>query len=197
MCCISRPYRDAQDRLLWQDKICPTSTWLMMSQRAFELVLTIMRRAFSGQSLLAMDQNWIQKTDSTIQRGGWVLCLQGTSAASISAAVRKEYCSALLCCLPQRMTRSELGAKTLAYPSSFLCWHDVIATISRVQKAVLCCKTIIGCQHRATVTIFRSTYSSGDTQPTVRATSRGDAGERSSLLIDLPSRSPCRQTPAG
>ncbi len=40
-----------------------------MSQRAFELLLTIMRRAFSGQSLLAKDQNWIQRTDSTIQQG--------------------------------------------------------------------------------------------------------------------------------
>jgi hypothetical protein len=100
----------------------------MMSQKAFELLLAIMRRAFSGQSLLAKDQNWIQRTDSTIQQGGWVLCLQGTSAASITAAVRKEYCSALLRCLPQHMTRSELGAKTLAYPSSFLCWHDVITT---------------------------------------------------------------------
>ncbi len=25
-CCISRPYRDAQDRLLWRDKTCPAHT---------------------------------------------------------------------------------------------------------------------------------------------------------------------------
>ncbi len=25
-CCISRPYRDAQDRLLWRDKTCPACT---------------------------------------------------------------------------------------------------------------------------------------------------------------------------
>jgi len=25
-CCISRPYRDAQDRLLWRDKTCPART---------------------------------------------------------------------------------------------------------------------------------------------------------------------------
>ena len=34
-CRISRPYRDAQDRLLWRDKTCPARTCLIMSWKAF------------------------------------------------------------------------------------------------------------------------------------------------------------------
>ena len=32
---ISRPYRDAQNRLLWRDKPCPTHTQLIMGWKAF------------------------------------------------------------------------------------------------------------------------------------------------------------------
>ncbi len=34
-CRIKRPYRDAQDRLLWRDKTCPARTKLIMSWKAF------------------------------------------------------------------------------------------------------------------------------------------------------------------
>ena len=108
-----------------------------MSRQAFKLLLIIMRRAFSRQHLLAKDPNWTWRTDLTIQQGGWVPCLQGTSAAAITAAVRKECCLALLCCLPQHLTQSELGARTSAYPSPFLRWHDVIKAVPRDQNAVL------------------------------------------------------------
>ncbi len=137
VCCISRPYSDAQDRLRWKDKTCPASTWLIMSWKAFKLLLIIMRRAFSRQHLLAKDPNWIRRTDLTIQQGGWVPCLQGTSAAVITAAVRKEYCLALWCCLPQHMTQSELGARALAHPSPFLRWHVAITAVPREEALEL------------------------------------------------------------
>ncbi len=38
-CRVSRPYRDAQDRLLWRDKTCPAHTQLIMSWKAFVLFI--------------------------------------------------------------------------------------------------------------------------------------------------------------
>ena len=40
-CRISRPYRDAQDRLLWRDKTCPAHTYLIMSWKAVPLLLLL------------------------------------------------------------------------------------------------------------------------------------------------------------
>ena len=40
-CRITRPYKDAQNRLLWRVKTCPTRTWLIMS---WESVLIIIIR---------------------------------------------------------------------------------------------------------------------------------------------------------
>ncbi len=37
-CRVSRPYRDAQDRLLWRDKTCPAHTELIMSQKSLKLL---------------------------------------------------------------------------------------------------------------------------------------------------------------
>jgi len=37
-CCVSKPYRDAPNRLLWRDKSCPVRTWLIISQKAFMLL---------------------------------------------------------------------------------------------------------------------------------------------------------------
>ena len=39
---IGRPYRDAQDRLLWKDKTCPARTWLIMSWKALLLLLFLL-----------------------------------------------------------------------------------------------------------------------------------------------------------
>ncbi len=39
---IGRPYRDAQDRLLWRDKTCPARTQLIMSWKALLLLLLLL-----------------------------------------------------------------------------------------------------------------------------------------------------------
>ena len=36
---ITKPYKDAQNRLLWRDKTCLTRTWLVMSWKALLLLL--------------------------------------------------------------------------------------------------------------------------------------------------------------
>ena len=46
---IGRPYRDAQDSLLWKDKTCPARTWLIMSWKALKLL----RSYFSSKQHVA------------------------------------------------------------------------------------------------------------------------------------------------
>ena len=45
-CCISRPYRDAQDRLLRRDKTYPARTWLIMNRKAFDIITITVIIAF-------------------------------------------------------------------------------------------------------------------------------------------------------
>ncbi len=43
-----KPYRDAQDRLLWRDKTCPARTQLIMSWKANSLLLLLLTLTIKG-----------------------------------------------------------------------------------------------------------------------------------------------------
>ena len=40
-CCITRPYKDAQNRVLWRDKTCPARTLLNMTWSLIKLLLLL------------------------------------------------------------------------------------------------------------------------------------------------------------